>query len=197
MLDCLYGQHLDLPAPRCCAQVVVRVRPVLPSEIQQGVAVTCSPDGSRVQVRCSPEQVVQLHKTTAACCHLACTFSVSALQQQLHAGPVCLVTQQHPLVLLSQVMVPQRAGEKEQLPGAARAGAKSFKFDACLPGSTTQVRCSQAVLVAAGASLCRSGSASDPCLCRRLSWDDIEGMLDTPLQELLLPWHRASWHLRR
>lgn len=38
-----------------------------------------------------------------------------------------------------QVMVPQRAGEKEQLPGAARAGAKSFKFDACLPGSTTQV----------------------------------------------------------
>ena len=37
--------------PRAAAtQVVVRVRPVLPSEIQQEVAVTCSPDGSRVQV---------------------------------------------------------------------------------------------------------------------------------------------------
>jgi hypothetical protein len=37
-------------------------------------------------------------------------------------------------------MLPQRDGDKQQLPGVQRSGAKSYEFDACLPGSTTQAR---------------------------------------------------------
>ena len=63
------------------AQVVVRVRPVLPHEFQSEVAVSCAPDGAKVQVT-----------------------------------------------------LPQRSGASQ------RAGARSYKFDACLPGSTSQVQ---------------------------------------------------------
>ncbi|KAJ9510744.1 hypothetical protein QJQ45_027638, partial [Haematococcus lacustris] len=41
-----------------------------------------------------------------------------------------------------QVLVPERGAShsnpKEQLPGTARLGARSYSFDACLPGSTSQ-----------------------------------------------------------
>ncbi|KAL6765849.1 P-loop containing nucleoside triphosphate hydrolase protein [Haematococcus lacustris] len=70
-------------------QVVVRVRPVLPHESAEDVAVTCSTDTSAVQVLV-PERGAS------------------------HSNP------------------------KEQLPGTARLGARSYSFDACLPGSTSQ-----------------------------------------------------------
>ncbi|GAX75527.1 hypothetical protein CEUSTIGMA_g2970.t1 [Chlamydomonas eustigma] len=66
-------------------QVVVRVRPVLPHELQHEIAVTCSADGNR-----------------------------------------------------TQVSLPQRQGDKELIPGSNRCGARSYKFDACLPGNVTQ-----------------------------------------------------------
>lgn len=58
-------------------QVVVRVRPLLPSEMQQEVAVTCSPDGSRVQVCLADadgghsSQNVELQLLLSACCSLS------------------------------------------------------------------------------------------------------------------------------
>eukprot|EP00983_Pelagomonas_calceolata_P011169 359824-Pelagomonas_calceolata.AAC.3 len=70
------------------AQVVVRVRPVLPHEDVEHVAVSCSPEADKVQV-----------------------------------------------------MLPDKSiTNKQQLPGASRSGAKSYSFDACLPGKTTQVQ---------------------------------------------------------
>eukprot|EP00195_Chlamydomonas_chlamydogama_P013464 CAMPEP_0202909328 /NCGR_PEP_ID=MMETSP1392-20130828/49024_1 /ASSEMBLY_ACC=CAM_ASM_000868 /TAXON_ID=225041 /ORGANISM="Chlamydomonas chlamydogama, Strain SAG 11-48b" /LENGTH=1054 /DNA_ID=CAMNT_0049599039 /DNA_START=77 /DNA_END=3241 /DNA_ORIENTATION=+ len=66
-------------------QVVVRVRPVLPTELNEEVAVTCTPDGSKVQV-----------------------------------------------------LMSHRDGGKQMLPGATRSGARSYDFDACLTGSTSQ-----------------------------------------------------------
>ena len=69
--------------PTCHApksQVVVRVRPVLPHELQQEVGVSCSPDGGKVQVT-----------------------------------------------------LPDRTG------AGTKVGARAYKFDACLPGSTAQV----------------------------------------------------------
>mmetsp|Transcript_24646 Transcript_24646/g.67171 ORF Transcript_24646/g.67171 Transcript_24646/m.67171 type:complete len:806 (+) Transcript_24646:283-2700(+) len=67
-------------------QVVVRVRPVLPHEDVEHVAVSCSPEADKVQV-----------------------------------------------------MLPDKSiTNKQQLPGASRSGAKSYSFDACLPGKTTQ-----------------------------------------------------------
>ncbi|KAG1661525.1 hypothetical protein FOA52_000035 [Chlamydomonas sp. UWO 241] len=66
-------------------QVVVRVRPVQPHELSHEAAVSCAPEGDRVQVA-----------------------------------------------------LPNRSNGKELLPGTTRAGAKSFRFDACLPGSTEQ-----------------------------------------------------------
>ncbi|GLC51703.1 hypothetical protein PLESTB_000530800 [Pleodorina starrii] len=67
-------------------QVVVRVRPVLPQELADEVAVTCSQDARRLQV-----------------------------------------------------LLPDRlSGGANVLPGATRSGARSYEFDACLPGNTTQ-----------------------------------------------------------
>ncbi|GIL67866.1 hypothetical protein Vafri_21146 [Volvox africanus] len=67
-------------------QVVVRVRPVLPHELTDEVAVTCSTDARKLQV-----------------------------------------------------LLPDRlAGGANLLPGATRSGARSYEFDACLPGNTTQ-----------------------------------------------------------
>jgi len=68
-------------------QVVVRVRPVLPHEIDSEVSVACAPDGSKVTVT-----------------------------------------------------VPNRNGV------GPSNGARAYKFDACLPGSTTQVRRPQSSL---------------------------------------------------
>ncbi|MEW5320487.1 MAG: hypothetical protein WDW38_011556 [Sanguina aurantia] len=81
-------------------QVVVRVRPVLTLDSGDQVAVTCSPDGSKVQV-----------------------------------------------------LLPERSSDKSGPPGAARAGARAYEFDACLPGATTQAElfetCGMAELVEA------------------------------------------------
>ncbi len=70
------------------AQVVVRVRPVLAQEASSEVGVSCSEDGSSVQVQLGDRS----------------------------------------------------NSNKEQLPGARKSAAKSYTFDACLPGRTTQVR---------------------------------------------------------
>jgi hypothetical protein len=67
-------------------QTVVRVRPVLPHESSQQVAVSCSSDGSSVQVE-----------------------------------------------------LPAREYTKPALAAATKPDAKSYQFDACLTGSTTQV----------------------------------------------------------
>ncbi|KAG2446251.1 hypothetical protein HXX76_000843 [Chlamydomonas incerta] len=66
-------------------QVVVRVRPVLPHELSDDVAVTCSSDARKLQV-----------------------------------------------------LLPDRLAGGAVLPGATRSGARSYEFDACLPGQTTQ-----------------------------------------------------------
>ncbi|KAG2440414.1 hypothetical protein HYH02_010302 [Chlamydomonas schloesseri] len=66
-------------------QVVVRVRPVLPHELSDDVAVTCSQDARKLQV-----------------------------------------------------LLPDRLAGGAVLPGATRSGARSYEFDACLPGQTTQ-----------------------------------------------------------
>jgi hypothetical protein len=71
-----------------CMQIAVRVRPVLPHEASQPVAVTCSTDGSSVQI-----------------------------------------------------MLPEREFSKPALAASSKPDAKSYEFDACLPGSTTQVGC--------------------------------------------------------
>ena len=38
-----------------------------------------------------------------------------------------------------QVLLPDRSGNKKLLPGTSQSGARSYSFDACLPGKTTQV----------------------------------------------------------
>lgn len=84
----------------CCVrlQVVVRVRPVLPNESVDDVAVTCSGDGTKVQV-----------------------------------------------------LLPDKGGNgKDMLPGASRSGARSYSFDACLPGKNRRQSSCKMLLLCLG-----------------------------------------------
>ena len=98
-------------------QVVVRVRPALGDEVNAAPAVTCSPSQEQVQV-----------------------ITVSAWPACMHLG---ISAYQY----LLQVELPERLGEKPQLPTQAeKATAKAFAFDACVDGRASQVS-SRAMLV--------------------------------------------------
>jgi len=118
-----------------CTQVAVRVRPILPQERHDDIAVTCSPDGSQVQVCLLLHQHSQALRSTSTyvecnehrCVRSPATGSIASQLDSAAPGP-CV-----------QVLVPERQHEKPLL-AASRPDARAFEFDACLPGSITQVR---------------------------------------------------------
>jgi hypothetical protein len=112
-------------------QVVVRVRPVLPAESEEQVAVSVEQDGARVQV-CS-------RLPAAQCC--GNNPPSTAHMVYLHCGIVTPESRPCQTMLrfcYRQVQLPAPVG-KDLLPGTQRMGGRSYGFDACLPGSTTQV----------------------------------------------------------
>lgn len=83
------------------------------------------------------------------------------------------MTQQAPdrLVVL-QVLVPERAGDKPQLPSHAslKGTAKKYTLDACLDGTVSQVKPAKTTAPCADISFinCKSCLLIYHCMCRRM-----------------------------
>lgn len=184
----------NVPSVAGHAQVVVRVRPVLPHELSDEVAVTCSQDARRLQVQpcyrglcwvCSCRDLAKVARRREGQCHGKGTPpcpTPSMCTPSPHAcpGPTaelylnflliarisftvthhkCPTTVLEPVGLkvistlvaatlqdtkhtcwCPQVLLPDRfSGGATLLPGATRSGARSYEFDACLNGGTSQV----------------------------------------------------------
>ncbi|EFJ44812.1 kinesin-like protein [Volvox carteri f. nagariensis] len=123
-------------------QVVVRVRPVLPHELTDEVAVTCSPDARKLQAG-------RRYSAAIAFISFECRRLVSTGPRQLKPsdtppdgvlpGAVSEGRKGGYTGGAEEVLLPDRlTGGTNLLPGATRSGARSYEFDACLPGNTTQ-----------------------------------------------------------
>ena len=104
----------------CCQQsytiqVLVRVRPPIGSEVNEELAVACSSSQEHVQA------------------------SISSISDNLVLSPQEVDFHQYTIL---QVLVPERLGDKPQLPShsGVKAVAKKFTLDACLDGSVSQAR---------------------------------------------------------
>jgi hypothetical protein len=119
-------------------QVVVRVRPVLLHEDFSNVAVTCTPDGSRVQVRwgrrtpcCLMHVFRPLPLSTLIITTLPTSPPLTAAPPQilLPEKDCCKPATPAAATLASSPSVPPREG---------RPDARAYEFGACLPGAATQ-----------------------------------------------------------
>lgn len=146
--------------------MVVRVRPVLTHELSEPIAVTCSVDGTQVQVSythmgCSSfaivmnssNQLVMQSRGDAVAQHLdlhwACVSAfvsprtLGSLQHFKSIGQVTRVVYcaaiQYLIPSARQVVLPEKETSKPALAASTRPDAKAYGFDACLTGNTTQV----------------------------------------------------------
>jgi hypothetical protein len=100
-------------------------------------------DGSRVQVEMMRRKLcIKYHARICNNYMLAMLIQVVARVRPVlaheNAQDVAVTVSENGTAV--QVLLPDRGALKEQLPSnASHPGAKAYQFDACLPGSTTQV----------------------------------------------------------
>mgnify|MGYP001807209457 CR=1 FL=1 len=101
---------------------------------------------------------------------------------------------------MPQVLLPDRLTGGAVLPGATRSGARSYEFDACLPGQTTQVRpCGGhfPVLCGPGSGACEPGrDAAEAALNLHVEERHIRGQtaLDLPGTTAFSRWACRATH---
>lgn len=152
---------------RYAKQVLVRVRPPIGQEANEELAVACSPTQEHVQARDSHTS----QQSVAPLDHL-----LHQLWQLLKQGLTFNAQQAPDRLMVLQVLMPERAGEKPQLPSHAslKGTAKKYTLDACLDGTVSQVSCRAASSWPSASSaetsfiFCNSCLLFYHCICRRM-----------------------------